>query len=187
MAEELPKGLLENLSPGEEVQHVIGTALAVNPQYIVLTDRRVIRFHDELWGRYRLADIPYPKLRAVKATRGSIAFGSLEFTGEDDAKIWVDKAPKDGLAPFMDALEEIINRFAVEPVSVKRSRGVLGEMTWELTKEPEVLTRTKPADEPREGKRKTRQDDPLTVLKMRFANGEIDEDEYLRRKRVLEG
>lgn len=181
MAEELPKGLKEHLSPGEEVRHFIGTALAVNPQYVILTDRRVISFHDELWGRYRLADIPYPKLKAVKATRGALAFGSIEITAEDDSKIWVDKAPKDSLPPFIEAIEKTINDVAIEPVSIKRTRGVLGEMTWELLKEPEALMRSRPSP-PAETR-----EDPLTVLKLRFAGGEIDEDEYKRRKSVLEG
>ncbi len=73
----------------------------------------------------------------------------------------------------MDALEQVINVVAVEPVSVKRTRGALGDMTWELTKEPEKLVREKHAEPPKvDG-----QADPLNVLKLRFASGEIGEDE----------
>ena len=81
-------------------------------------------------------------------------------------------------------------RVAVEPISISRGKGLLGKRTWEFHKTPEMLFKSRPsrADtlERREFVKDVPEDDPLKKLKMRFVNGEITEEEYLRMKGILE-
>ncbi len=83
-----------------------------------------------------------------------------------------------------------INNVAVEPISISRGKGLLGKRTWEFHKTPEMLFKSRPsrADtlERREFVKDVPEDDPLKKLKMRFVNGEITEEEYVRMKGILE-
>jgi hypothetical protein len=182
MSIEIPPGARVNLVSGESVNRVLKTYSLLNkPEYTILTDRHILYFNEKILGRYDLSDIPYSR-RA--------RFGSIEFTSEDKKEIKIKHVPKDDIQPFVEALEIAINNVAVEPISISRGKGLLGKRTWEFHKTPEMLFKSRPtrADtlERREFVKDAPEDDPLKKLKMRFVNGEITEEEYLRMKRILE-
>ena len=178
---DLPKGIKENLMEGETVYKVLKTfSILEKPNYTLLTDRRILYFNEKHLGRYDLLDIPYSKLLSLKAERGVVTFGSVEFQGErEEEPIVISLVPKDEVEPFIETLENAINDLAVEPISIRRKKSLLGKMEWEFRKEAEMLFKTK-SDSNSAGA------DPLKRLKMRFVNGEITEEEYLRMKKILE-
>lgn len=182
MIQDLPKGIQENLLEGEVVINVLSTfSILQKPNYTLLTDRRILYFDEKHLGRYDLVDIPFSKLQSVWAEKGVVSFGSIEFKGEqEETPISLTRVPKDEIEPFIDALEYAINELAVEPISIKRKKSILGKMEWEFKKEAEMLFRTKTESSPSSSV------DPLSKLKMRFASGEISEEEYLRMKKILE-
>ena len=189
----LPKGIQETLVANERIHKVLKTVSIINkPEYTVLTDRRILYFNEKILNRYDLEDIPYSKLMEMKAERGRVRFGSIEFKSEEMKKpIKLSKVPKKDIEPFIAALEIAMNNVAVEPISIKRSKGLIGKMRWEFKKTPETLFKSRPAEadslERRPFSKGEPEADPLKKLKLRFVNGEISEEEYLRMKELLEG
>ena len=98
---------------------------------------------------------------------------------EDGALYVLERVNRNDLANFIDALEIAYNSIAVEPVSMKREAGLLGIADWEFNKPEELVFRQQPS---------TQQlvEDPLNQLKMRFIKGEISEEEYKTKLRVLQ-
>jgi len=191
MSIEIPPGARANLVSGESVHRVLKTFSLLNkPEYTILTDRRILYFNEKILRRYDLSDIPYSRLLEMTAEMGRLRFGSIEFTSEDKKEIKLEHVPKDDIQPFVEDLEIAINNVAVEPISISRGKGLLGKRTWEFHKTPEMLFKSRPsrADtlERREFVKDVPEDDPLKKLKMRFVNGEITEEEYLRMKGILE-
>ena len=193
VSSKLPKGIQETLVAHERVHRVLKTVSIINkPEYTVLTDRRILYFNEKILNRYDLEDIPYSKLMEMKAERGRVRFGSIEFKSEEMKKpIKLSKVPKKDIEPFIAALEIAMNNVAVEPISIKRSKGLIGKMRWEFKKTPETLFKSRPAEadslERRPFSKEEPEADPLRKLKLRFVNGEISEEEYQRMKELLEG
>ncbi len=193
VSSKLPKGIQETLVANETIHKVLKTVSIVNkPEYTVLTDRRILYFNEKILNRYDLEDIPYSKLMEMKAERGRVRFGSIEFKNEEKKKpIKLSKVPKKDIEPFIEALEIAMNNVAVEPISIKRSKGLIGKMRWEFKKTPEMLFKSRPAGadslERRPFIKGEPEADPLRKLKLRFVNGEISEEEYLRMRELLEG
>ena len=193
MSSKLPKGIQETLVANERIHRVLKTVSIINkPEYTVLTDRRILYFNEKILNRYDLEDIPYSKLMEMKAERGRVRFGSIEFKSEEMKKpIKLSKVPKKDIEPFIAALEIAMNNVAVEPISIKRSKGLIGKMRWEFKKTPETLFKSRPAGadslERRPFSKEEPEADPLRKLKLRFVNGEISEEEYQRMKELLEG
>ncbi len=193
VSSKLPKGIQETLVANERIHKVLKTVSIINkPEYTVLTDRRILYFNEKILNRYDLEDIPYSKLMEMKAERGRVRFGSIEFKSEEMKKpIKLSKVPKKDIEPFIAALEIAINNVAVEPISIKRSKGLIGKMRWEFKKTPETLFKSRPAEadslERRPFSKEEPEADPLRKLKLRFVNGEISEEEYQRMKELLEG
>ena len=186
MVEKLPKNLLENLAPGENVIDALKTrSIASKPDYTVLTDRRILYFNEKFLGRYELKVIPYQKLEEMKAERGRVRYGSIAFKDEDGEVVSLNRVSKEYLEPFVDSLEKALNDVAVEPVSIERKKGLMGKMEWRFLKPAEMVFVAKPTQRQQET-RAARPLDPLEALKMRFVNGEITEEEYLRKKKLLE-
>ena len=187
MSVDLPKGILDNLAASERIHRVLKTRSIVNkPEYTILTDRRLLYFDEKFLGRYDLADIPFSKLVEVKAERGRVRFGSIEFSSEELKKpIRLRKVPKGDI----EALEIALNNVAVAPISIKRSKGFMGKMRWEFKKTPEMLFKSRPADgsslERRDFFREEDNREALQNLKLRFVKGEITEEEYLRMRDLL--
>jgi len=92
----------------------------------------------------------------------------------------LEKVNRNDLSVFIDALEIAYNRIAVEPVSMKHEGDLLGMAEWEFNKPEETIFRQLPLDQPKPV------DDPLNQLKMRFIKGEISEEEYKAKLRVLQ-
>lgn len=191
MSFDLPKGIQDTLAESERIHRVLKTKSIVNkPEYTILTDRRILYFDEKFLGRYDLVDIPYSKMVEFKAERGRVRFGSIEITSEELKKpIRLKKVPKKSIEPVIEALEIALNNVAVAPISIKRSKGLMGKMKWEFKKTPEMLFKSRPADggslERRDFFREESNKEALQQLKMRFVKGEITEEECLRMRDLL--
>jgi hypothetical protein len=177
----LPSGLKENLSPGEEVIGFLKTfEITERPDYIILTNIRLVYFDERHLGRYAFKSIPLQKLLQIKAHRGAVIWGEISFKSEDGTVIVLERVSRKDLEGFIDSLETAYNRIAVEPVSMKHEGDLLGMAEWEFNKPEEMVFRQQPSDQPKPI------EDPLNELKMRFARGEISEEEYKAKLRVLQ-
>ena len=78
----------ENLSPGEEVIRYLKTfEIIERPDYIILTNLRLIYFDEKHLGRYVFKSIPFQKLLQIRAHRGAVIWGEISFKSEDGTVI----------------------------------------------------------------------------------------------------
>ena len=181
LIDELPDGVKKNLSSGEEIiSYLKSWVIAERTNYIILTNIRLVYFDERHLGRYAFKSIPLQKLLQIKAHRGAVIWGEISFKSEDGTVIALERVSRRDLEGFIDALEAAYNRIAVEPVSMKHEGDLLGMAEWEFNKPEEMVFRQQPSEQPRIV------EDPLNELKMRFARGEISEEEYKAKLRVLE-
>ena len=181
LIDELPEAVKKNLASGEEVLRYLKTwEIAERPDYIILTNLRLIYFDEKHLGRYAFTSIPFQKLLQIKAHKGAIVWGEISFKGEDGTVIRLERVSRKDIEDFIDALEIAYNALAVEPVSMKREGDLLGMAEWEYDKPAELLFRQQPSNQP------GLSEDPVNQLKMRFIKGEISEDEYRTKLRVLQ-
>ena len=181
LVDKLPDGLKKNLSPGEEVISSLNSfVIAERTNYIILTNIRLIYFDEKHLGRYDFKSLPLQKVLQVSAHKGAIVWGEVSVKMEDGTCYTVERVNRNDMVNFIDALEISYNRIAVEPVSMKRKGDLLGMADWEFNKPAEMVFRqTLPVQsQPVE--------DPLVQLKMRFIKGEISEEEYKAKLRVLQ-
>ena len=180
LIDELPKGLKKNLSPGEEVIRYLKTfEITEQPDYIILTNLRLIYFDEKHLGRYTFKSIPFQKLLQIRAHKGAVVWGEITFKSEDGTELLLKRVNRKDLEVFIEALETAYNSIAVEPVSMKHEGDLLGKMEWEFNKPEEMVFRQQPSAQPGSI-------DPLNQLKMRFIKGEISEEEYRAKLRVLQ-
>ena len=180
LIDELPNGLKKNLSPGEEVIRYLKTfEITEQPDYIILTNLRLIYFDEKHLGRYTFKSIPFQKLLQIRAHKGAVVWGEITFKSEDGTELLLKRVNRKDLEVFIDALETAYNSIAVEPVSMKHEGDLLGKMEWEFNKPEEMVFRQQPSAQPGSI-------DPLNQLKMRFIKGEISEEEYRVKLRVLQ-
>jgi len=180
LIDELPNGLKKNLSPGEEVIRYLKTfEITEQPDYIILTNLRLIYFDEKHLGRYVFKSIPFQKLLQIRAHKGAVIWGEITFKSEDGTELLLKRVNRKDLEVFIDALETAYNSIAVEPVSMKHEGDLLGKMEWEFNKPEEMVFRQQPSAQPGSI-------DPLNQLKMRFIKGEISEEEYKAKLRVLQ-
>ena len=181
LIDELPSGVKKNLSPGEEIIRYLKTfEIGERPDYIILTNIRLIYFDEKHLGRYAFKSIPFQKLLQIKAHKGGVMWGEVSFKSEDGTLIVLKRVNRNDLEGFIDQLETAYNSIAVEPVSMKHQGGLLGMSDWEFNKPEEVVFRQQSSLQPGPV------EDPLHQLKMRFVRGEISEEEYRAKVRVLE-
>jgi hypothetical protein len=181
LIDELPQGVKENLSPGEQVIRYLKTFQVVEKaDYIILTNLRVAYFDEKHLGRYAFRSISFEKLLQIRAHRGVMLWGEISFNSEDGTVIMLERVDRDKIEGFIKALETAYNSIAVEPISVKREKDLLGKMTWEFNKPAEMIVRQRSQDQPKPTI------DPMEELKMRFIRGEISEEEYRAKLRVLQ-
>ena len=181
LVDNLPGGLKKNLSPGEEVISSLNSfVIAERTNYMVLTNIRLIYFDEKHLGRYDFKSLPLQKVLQISAHRGAIVWGEVSVKMEDGTSYTVERVSRSDMANFIDAIEIAYNNIAVEPVSMKRKGELLGMADWEFNKPAEMVFRqTLPVQsQPVE--------DPLVQLKMRFIKGEISEEEYKAKLRVLQ-
>jgi hypothetical protein len=181
LIDELPGAVKENLSSGEEVIRYLKTFEVVErPDYIILTNLRVAYFDEKHLGRYVFKSIPFEKLLQIRAHRGAVLWGEISFKSEDGTVILLERVDHRDLEGFMDALENAYNSIAVEPISIKHEKDLLGKATWESNKPAEMIVRQRSSDQPKPS------EDPLDQLKMRLIRGEISEEEYRAKLRLLQ-
>ena len=181
LVDKLPDGLRKNLSPGEEIISYLNSfVVAERTNYIILTNIRLIYFDEKHLGRYDFKSLPLQKVLQISAHKGAIVWGEVSVKMEDGTFYTVERVSRNDMVNFIDALEISYNNIAVEPVSMKRKGELLGMADWEFNKPAEMVFRqTQPVQS------KT-VDDPLVQLKMRFVKGEISEEEYNAKLRVLQ-
>ena len=181
LIDELPGGVKENLSIGEEViRYLKSFEVVERPDYIILTNLRVVYFNEQHLGRYTFKSIPFQKLLQVRAHRSALLWGDISFKSEDGTVIQLERVAHHDLESFIADLETAYNRIAVEPISIKHERELLGKATWEFNKPEEAIFRQQPSDQPKPS------EDPINQLRMRFVRGEISEEEYKAKLRVLQ-
>jgi hypothetical protein len=181
LIDKLPNGVKKNLSPGEEiVSYLKSFIIAELTNYIILTNQRLIYFDEKHLGRYTFKALPFQKLLQVKAHKGAVVWGEVNFKMEDGEVYTVSRVNRKDLSSFIDQLEVSYNDIAVEPVSMKHEGDLLGIADWEFNKPAEVVFREKPRFQTRAA------EDPIDQLKTRFAKGEISEEEYRAKLRVLQ-
>ena len=183
----LPKGLLENLKPGEPIIEALKTStIASKPDWTILTDSRIVYFNEKHLGRYDLVVIPYTQLKLMIAERGMLSFGSIQFQKENGEEVKLERVPKNAIEPFVDELEKAMNRIAVEPIGIIRNKGLLGKQSWIFEKTSETLFRSMAMPSPPPPPNFPQpQQSPLDMLNMRYARGEITQEEYQRMRQTL--
>ena len=181
LVDKLPDGLKKNLSPGEEIiSYLKSFVIAERTNYIILTNIRLLYFDEKFLGRYTFKSLPFQKLLQVKAHKGAIVWGEVSVKMEDGTSYTVERVNRNDLVNFIDALEIQYNNIAVEPVSIKHKGELLGMSDWEFNKPAEMVFRQTSSIQSQTV------EDPLVQLKMRFVKGELSEEEYKAKLRVLQ-
>ena len=181
LVDKLPDGVKKNLSPGEEIIcYLRSFVIAELTNYIILTNIRLIYFDEKHLGRYTFKSLPLQKVLQITAHKGAIVWGEVTVKMEDGTSYTVERVSRKDMSNFIDALEIAYNSIAVEPVSIKHKGELLGMSDWEFNKPAETVFRqtTSIQSQPAEN--------PLVQLKMRFIKGEISEEEYKTKLRVLQ-
>ncbi len=146
---ELPRGVKDNLSPGETVVSYLKTfEIVERPNYIILTNRRIIFFDEKMLWRYAFKSLPLEKIHQMKANRGTVFWGDISFKMEDGTIILLENVDKNKMKDFIDAFETAYNRIAIEPISIKHNKNLLDRETWEFSKPSEILFRGSSSDQP---------------------------------------
>jgi hypothetical protein len=124
----------------------------------------------------------------MDAETGRLGLGYITFTNENNEKIELTRVPNSEILLFIRSLEKAINDVAIEPISIKRSRGLISKMSWNFKKTPETIFKSKlnEVDSSSSGKSMIHYQDPLKVLQTRFVKGEISKEEYQEMKTILE-
>jgi len=181
LIDKLPDGLKKNLSPGEEiVSYLKSFVVAERTNYIILTNIRLIYFDEKFLGRYVFKSLPLQKVLKVSAHKGAVVWGEVSVKMEDGTSYTVERVSRNDMTNFINALESEYNNIAVEPVSIKHKGELLGMSDWEFNKPAETVFRQTPSVQSQTA------EDPLVQLKMRFIKGEISEEEYKTKLRVLQ-
>jgi hypothetical protein len=181
LVDKLPDGLKKNLSPGEEIVcYLKSFVIAERTNYIILTNIRLIYFDEKFLGRYVFKSLPLQKVLQVSAHKGAIVWGDVSVKMEDGTSYNIERVSRKDMANFIDALEISYNSIAVEPVSIKHKGELFGMSDWEFNKPAEMVFRQNPAVSSQAAQ------DPFVQLKMRFVKGEISEEEYKTKLRVLQ-
>lgn len=180
----VPKEIKGNLEPGEEVKNIVETVSVMKtPEFLAVTDRRVLYLNKKRFGRYDFEAIPYMKMRDANAKLGKVMWGEFVVEGEEKRRIHLRRVKKEGIVSTFKSMKEAINAIAIEPISIIHKKGLLKGEEWSLSKPPETIIRQKvpaPVVAPKA------EEDPLKLLKIRFVKGEITKEEYEEMKKVLE-
>ena len=180
LIDELPSGVKENLSLGEGVVNYLKTfQILSKPDYIILTNLRLVYFNEKRLGRYGFKSMPFQKLLQMRASRGIFLWGDISFKSEEGTLILLKLVSRGKMDGFIDALKTAYNNIAVEPISIEYNRKLFGRATWEFNKPKEIIFRQS-SDQAKQS------EDPINQLKIRYIRGEITEAEYRDKLRVLQ-
>jgi hypothetical protein len=181
LVDKLPDGLKKNLSPNEEVvSYLKSFVVAELTNYIILTNIRLIYFDEKHLGRYEFKSLPLQKVLQISAHKGAIVWGEVTVKMEDGSSYTVERVNRNDMEKFIDALEIEYNNIAVEPISIKHKGELLGIADWVFNKPAEMIFRQNTSIP------SPTAEDPLVQLKMRFIKGELSEEEYKAKLRVLQ-
>ncbi len=174
----LPKKLLENIEPGEEILYYTKKMPSLEkPKWLVVTGRRLIYFDEKILGRYDMISIPYEKVEKIYFVKG-IASTDFIITMEEGKEIRLGWMKKNEGVKVMEAIKEAISRIAIEPPTIERKKSLTKE-EFTLIKPKETIVRGSPTTrvvEPVSSK-----EDPyeeLIKLKRLRDEGIISEEEY---------
>ena len=187
---DIPKEVEENLYPGEQISYSLKKKISIEakPKYLIVTDRRVIYLDLKILGRYDLTDIPYEKLELVRFHKGPIA-SEFMLKSEEGGIIELTWMEREEATNALNAIKDALNAIAVEPVSIQKKKGLLGE-DLHLKKPPELVSRTIPMTRVVEERKTKAEEGPaekLKKLKELYDVGVINEQEYEeKRKKLLE-
>jgi hypothetical protein len=169
-----PEEISDNFEPDEILLAIIETySLKNTPEWLALTDRRVMYLDKKLLGRYEFQAIPYMKMQNAIAKIGKMIWGEFIIEGEGDTIIHLKRLKKEGIISAFETMKKAINTIAIEPLSIIHKKGLFGE-EWTLSKPPEMIMRQR-SDEV----------DILNIIKQRFAKGEITKEEYTEMVELL--
>jgi hypothetical protein len=150
LIDKLPDGVKKNLSSGEKVKSYLKTfEVADKPNYIILTNLRVAYFDEKHLGRYVFQSIPFEKILHIRAHRGAAVWGEISLESEDHTVIQLKRVSRGDVEGFINDLEKAYNSIAVEPISIKHQKDLVGKATWEFDKPAETIVRQKSADQPK--------------------------------------
>lgn len=185
---EIPKEVEDNLYPGEQIAYSLKKKirLEAKPKYLIVTDRRVMYLDQKILGRYDLIDIPYEKLEQVNFHKGPVA-SEFVLKSEEGRIINLKWMEREEATSALNAIQDSLNAIAVEPVSIQRKKGLLGEDLL-LKKPPELVSRTIPMThvvEERKAKAEEGPADKLKKLKELYDAGVVTEQEYEEKRKKL--
>lgn len=184
---EVPEAVQRNLASGEKVLHCIrakkALSLDLTPKTLAVTNQRVILIDHKVLGRYELQDIPYSKLETVLFEQG-VAGSHFALKPEDGEPIEVAWLSRDGARKAMETIRDALDAIAVEPVSIRRTKKMLGREEWVLHKPEEMVYRRASAG----GEEEESRSDPLVQLgrlKELLDAGAISQEDYDTKKEDL--
>jgi hypothetical protein len=184
---DVPEAVKKNLASGEEVLHAIKASRALSmdltPKTLAVTNQRVILVDHKVLGRYELQDIPYSKLEMVRFEQG-VAGSHFTLQPEDGEPIEVAWLSRDGARRAIETIRDALDAIAVEPVSIQRTKKMLGREEWVLNKPEELVYRRGSAA----GEGEKARPDPLAQiekLKKLLDAGAISREEFERKKQDL--
>ncbi|KXA94562.1 hypothetical protein AKJ37_00025 [candidate division MSBL1 archaeon SCGC-AAA259I09] len=201
--EELPEVVRKNLNPGEKALHVLKKrkSLEAKPKRLVITNRGIMLVDEKIFGRYELSTVPYEKLERVTFKSGLIS-SEFAIEKEDGEILELSWLGKEESKKAIETIRDLLNKKAVEPVSIEKDKGLKSEK-WVLTKPEETVGRYVSLGESKRSrdafKRKGvaaeqaktgKEKDPaekLRDLKSLFEEGIISKEEYeAKRQKYLD-
>jgi len=159
----VPKAIKKMLLGDEQVMTIIKQSrlkAATTPDSIIITNQRIIRYSPSTLGLHKeIEDYRYEDIANLKIDKG-ILFATItlkrRFMSED---LILDNLPAGQVDYVFKLIQENLRRMSSTSVS------------------PVTTNQPTPPGPP---------EDPLQVLKLRFARGEITKEEFEEMKRVLE-
>jgi hypothetical protein len=159
----VPRAIKKMLLADEQVMAVIKQSrlkAAITPDSIIITNQRIIRCSPSTLGlRKELEDYRYEDIANLKIDKG-ILFATItikrRFMSED---LILDNLPRSRADYISRVIQENLRRMSGAPAS------------------PVTANQRTPLTSP---------EDPLKVLKLRFARGEITKEQFEEMKRALE-
>lgn len=141
MTENLPSFVYENIDQDEEILHSLKKKLRTEakPKRIIVTNKQVLYVDQKLMGRYDLKSIPYQKLKKVEFDSGIMA-SEFEIETESGEEVELDWLGKEKSKEAIKTIKDALNRIAVEPINIDKSKGFKSE-TWELKKPKESVSK----------------------------------------------
>ena len=160
---EVPNAIKKMLLADEQVMAVIKQSrlkAAVTPDSIIITNQRIIRYSPTALGLHKeIEDYRYEDIANLKIDKG-IVFANItikrRFMSED---LILDNLPRGQVDYISRVIQENLRRMSSAPASPVTTN--------------QRVSPTSP-------------EDPLQVLKLRFARGEITKEQFEEMKRVLE-